>query len=110
MECIVFGFVIEIVITESMLEAGYHCFKIFDVIVLFSQSLILINQFFRIHKDIWYLFPHLTANLDRNHCIPFGLEQEFTLTTLKKTDIRNLHPKVYFVIDTREKVIELFNF
>lgn len=110
MKSIILRLIIEIIITQPMFIAGYNCLKVFNVIVLFTQSLILIYQFLRIYKNVRNLLLHLAAYLYCYNRISFCFEEKFALSTLKKTKIRDLQSKVNFVIDTRQEVIKLFYF
>jgi hypothetical protein len=72
--------------------------------------LVLIGQFFRVHEDIGDLLLHLCADLDWNDCVSFGFEEKFTLSSFEETNVCNLKPEKYFMVYTRQKLIELFYF
>jgi len=93
-----------------MFVAGHYCFEVFDVMVMFIMDIILVNQLLRIHKDVGYLFLHLTTNLHSYYRIAFGFNKQFTLPTFKKTYFCDMQPKVDFMINTGQKTVKLFYF
>ena len=75
MKSIVLWLIIEVIITQPMFKAGYYCFEVFYVMIVLIMNIILTNQLLRIHKDVRYLFLHLTTYLHSNDRITFSFNK-----------------------------------
>jgi len=100
MERIVLRLVVKIIIAESMLKTRHNCLEIFDVVVLFAQTLVLVGHLLGVNKDVGDLLLHFCAYLDRYNCVALCFEQQFALATFKEADICNLQAEVDFMVHT----------
>ena len=84
-----FRFIVQIVIAESMFEAGHNCLEILDVHIHTTIESI-VSYLFGVNKHICYLFLHLRSDCYLDEGLSFVFEYCPALAILEKTKFRHL--------------------
>jgi hypothetical protein len=109
-EGVILRFISQIVIAEAMFETGHHRLKIlYMAVLLLAIGLVMSGYLLGVHKDVGDLLAHLTVEVYCYHCVTFCFEEGFAFAYLEEDYLCQLDVEEYFMVDTREKLVELFN-
>jgi len=112
MKFIKFWSVLQVVVAEAMLKAGYYWLEKFDMVELplrkihFSLSL----YSFWLQKQMRNLFTSFWGQLRHHDTIHSTFEKTFSFSVLKKTKLRYNNFKRILFVDVSQKAIKHFKF